>query len=232
MIIGIAVAMWPRCDHKDECEIRSKGRRFEFEYAGGALPHLHLSTRRKIALGVGAILATATAGVASVHHFVAFDRSVEITLRARPGAASVELRRDLAGGMSPACGCADPAFAERFGSRAHLWIGHTIPTNGFELGFAGGREWSLDALNPGTGEVVKWFADPSQPIRVHAEYRSIGNRKVLFSGRTSELKLIGLLGSVSVSLDKSKPYAALVPASGGEIKFASRPAARPSQGAS
>lgn len=201
----------------------------------GAGPKTAVRPRRGLSLLRGlrqpervVILIACCIGIGAIYFafkHVSGEQGVEVDLSDAAGRTSIALATQTEE-ISPGCGCLDPsAFAQ------HPWVGMSMPSNGFDLdvtneqgGEVANGLWALTVMEPEVGE-TNWFAPPTHSIWMRVIARRAGKSRVLFVGRTTHV-LLWANGPVHVRQSAHNPYAALIPAGGGETTFTSSEAAR------
>jgi hypothetical protein len=190
--------------------------------------YLPRSWRLRLAIAVALAL---VAGIA--YYFgenFSVEQDVELAVSADQGEATVAIVADKKG-VSPACGCQNPEAGKL------NWTGLALPSEGFRLDVTAAEAdnvprglWQLTALAPRV-HVIDWYAAPYATLEMRVTVTRAGRRLRLFDDRTTFLQMIGV-GPVEVEQDRRFPYAALLPAAGGETTAGSRSPVRPGEGGS
>lgn len=190
--------------------------------------YLPRSRRLRIALALALALLAGTAYY--VGENLKVEQDVELAISADQGEATVAIAAEESG-VSPGCGCQHPNFGKLD------WTGLALPSEGFRLGVAAapadnvsGGLWQLTAMAPDAGR-IDWYAAPYATLDMRVTVNREGRSLRLFDGRTTFLQVIGG-APVEVEQDRRFPYAALLPAAGGETTTISRSPARPGGGGS
>ncbi len=190
----------------------------------------YLPRSRRLRLAIAVLLAL-LAGVAYyIGEDVGVEQDVELAISADQGKATVAIAGERFG-VSPGCGCQNPEGGDLD------WTGLALPSEGFRLGVTAAPAdnvsegvWQLTAMAP-EADVIDWYAAPYATVEMRATVHRGGHALRLFDGRTTFLSLIGA-GPVQVEQDRRFPYAALLPAAGGETTTTSRSPVRPGAGGS
>jgi hypothetical protein len=158
------------------------------------------------------------------------EQDVELAVRADQGEATVAIAAEKLG-VSPGCGCQHPNFGKLD------WTGIALPSQGFRLGVTAAPAdnvsagiWQLTAMAPDVDRIA-WYAGPYATLEMRVTVNRHGRSLRLFDGRTTFLQVVRA-GPVEVEQDRRFPYAALLPAAGGETTTLSRSPARPGRGGS
>jgi hypothetical protein len=161
---------------------------------------------------------------------VGVEQGVELAVRADQGEATVAIAGEKFG-VSPGCGCQNPESGNLD------WTGLALPSESFQLGVTAAAAdnvakgvWQLTAMAPDPDH-IDWYASPYATLEMQVTVNRGGRDLRLFEGRTTFLQLIGTR-PIEVEQDRRFPYAALLPAAGGETKAISRAPARPGAGGS
>jgi hypothetical protein len=178
-----------------------------------------------------AVMLALLAGVAYyIGENVKIEQDVELAISADQGEATVAIAGEKFG-VSPGCGCQNPEAGDLD------WTGLALPSEGFRLGVAAGPAddvaegaWQLTAMAP-DADHIDWYASPYATLEMRVTVNRGGLDLRLFEGRTTFLQLIGTR-PIEVAQDRRFPYAALLPASGGETTAISRAPVRPGAGGS
>jgi|GEM_PF-5755680 len=185
---------------------------------------------RRLRLVIVVVLAL-VAGVAYyIGKNVGVEQEVELVLSADQGEARVAIAGEKFG-ASPACGCQNPEGGDLD------WTGLALPSEKFQLGVEAAPAanvaegtWQLTAMAPDTDH-IDWYASPYATLKMRVTVNRGDLDLRLFEGRTTFLQLIGTR-PIGVEQDPRFPYAALLPAAGGETTAISRAPVRPGAGGS
>lgn len=185
---------------------------------------------RRLRLASAVVLAL-LAGVAYfIGENVKVERDVELAVSADQGEATVAIAGEKFG-VSPGCGCQNPEGGNLD------WTGLALPSESFQLGVTAAAAdnvakgiWQLTAMAPDPDH-IDWYAGPYVTLEMQVTVNRGGLDLRVFEGRTTFLQLIGT-SPLEVEQDRRFPYAALLPAAGGETTAISRAPVRPGAGGS
>lgn len=188
--------------------------------------YLPRSRRLRIAFAFALALLAGTA------HYIGenlkVEQDVELVVSADQGEATVAIAAEESG-VSPGCGCQHPNFGKLD------WTGLALPSESFRLGVTAAPAdnvseglWQLTAMAPDAGP-IGWYASPYATLEMRVTVNREGRSLLLFDGRTTFLQVVSV-APVQVEQDRRFPYAALLPAAGGETTTISRSPARPGGG--
>jgi len=185
---------------------------------------------RRLRIAITLALALAAGATFYIGENLKVEQDVELAVSADQGEATVAIAGEKLG-VSPGCGCQNPKFGEL------NWTGLALPSERFRLGVTAapadnvsGGLWQLTAMAP-DADVIDWYASPYATLEMRVMVNRDGRPFRLFDGRTTFLQVIGA-GPVEVEQDRRFPYAALLPAAGGETTAISRSPVRPGAGGS
>jgi hypothetical protein len=158
------------------------------------------------------------------------EQDVELAVSADQGEATMAIAAEKFG-VSPGCGCQNPEGGDLD------WTGLALPSERFRLGVEAKPAsnvakgvWHLTVMAP-DADHIDWYAAPYATIEMRVTVHRRGLDRRLFEGRTSLLEMIGT-APIWVEQDPQFPYAALLPAAGGETTAISRAPVRPGAGGS
>lgn len=146
---------------------------------------------------------------------------VQLELVSDQGQSSVRLSPDVAKVMSPGCGCKDPRTGR------WPWFGMGIPAERFTLDGQmnqdrafDGRTWQITAMVPPL-DYVDWYSGSPHSLEMSAKIVRNGQTVWSHRGRFAYFDVV-TDSPIRVSQSPRYPYAALIPAAGGETHFRSR----------
>ena len=188
----------------------------------------HIS--RRVRVGVLLALAICSAAAYLVGEHLSVSKEVELNVTADQGKATIAIAAD-ANGISPGCGCLEPAFGKE------PWSGLSLPSLGFDLDVdakpsreVAADEWQMTAMAPAL-DTIDWFAAPDQTVDLRVTVVRGEHHVQFFAGRTTFLDVI-TSRAIDVEQDQRYPYAALLPADGGATTVQSESPSRPQDGGS
>jgi hypothetical protein len=177
---------------------------------------------------IGALVLGAMVGAYFFARSLPGSQQAEFDLLAEAGKTTISLY-SKSDEISPGCGCLAPEFGR------HPWVGMSLPSAGFDLGVvdqggAGIDEglWSLTMMQPDVAP-TDWYSPPVESIRTKVEIQRRGESRRLFSGRTTYL-VAWSDRRIGVEQSRTNPYAAILPAAGGQTTVSSREASRSQRG--
>lgn len=185
---------------------------------------------RRLRFAIAVVLAL-LAGVAYyIGENVKLEQDVELAVSADQGEATVAIAARKFG-VSPGCGCQNPEGGDLD------WTGLALPSESFQLGVTAAAAdnvaqgvWQLTAMAP-DADHIDWYAAPYATLEMRVTVDRGGRNLRLFEDHTTFLQLIGTR-PIGVEQDPRFPYAALLPAAGGETTAISRAPVRPGAGGS
>lgn len=190
----------------------------------------YLPRSRRLRLAIVVALALISGAAYYIGENFAVEKDVELAISADQGKATVAIAAEK-WGVSPGCGCQNPEGGDL------NWTGLALPSQGFRLEVTAAPAdnvsrgvWQLTAMAP-EADVIDWYAGPYATLEMRVTVDRGGRRLRLFDARTTFLLVIGK-GPVAVEQDRHFPYAALLPAAGGETTAISHSPVRPGAGGS
>lgn len=187
-----------------------------------------LPRSRRLRIALALVLALLSGAAYYIGENLKVEQDVELAVSADQGEATVAIAAEESG-VSPGCGCQHPNFGKLD------WTGLALPSEGFRLGVTAAPAdnvseglWQLTAMAPDAGP-IGWYASPYATLEMRVTVNREGRSLRLFDGRTTFLQTVSV-APVQVEQDRRFPYAALLPAAGGETTTISRSPARPGGG--
>jgi hypothetical protein len=195
----------------------------------GKVPR-YLPRSRRLRLVIVVLLALVAGAAYYIGENFKVEQDVELAISADQGEATVAIAGEKFG-VSPGCGCQNPEAGDLD------WTGLALPSESFRLDVAAAPgdnvangAWQLTAMAP-DADHIDWYAAPYATLEMRVTVNRGGVDLRLFEGRTTFLQLVGT-GPIEVEQDPRFPYAALLPAAGGETTAISRAPVRPGAGGS